>query len=66
MMIVRNSSYGRLDYNIIILSGLQVRWSSDRAIVTEGNDVSISLLLDREPGVDLSISINTTDLNTTG
>ena len=66
MMIVRNNSYGRLDYNIIILSGLQVRWSSDIAMVTEGNDVSISLLLDREPGVDLSISINTTDLNTTG
>ena len=55
-----------ITYSIIILSGLQVRWSSDRAIVTEGDDVSISLLLDREPGVNLAISINTTDLNTTG
>ena len=55
-----------ITYNIIILLGLQVRWSSDRVIVTEGDGVSISLLLDREPGVDLAISINTTDLNTTG
>ena len=55
-----------ITYNIIILSGLQVRWSSDIVVVTEGNDVSISLLLDREPGVDLSISINTSDFNTTG
>ena len=55
-----------ITYSIIILSGLQVRWSSDRAIVTEGDDVSISLLLDREPGVDLAISIYATDSNTTG
>ena len=55
-----------ITYNIIILLELQVRWSSDRVIVTEGDDVSISLLLDWEPGVDLAISINTTDLNTTG
>ena len=34
--------------------------------MTEGDVVSISLLLDRKPGVDLVISVNTTDLNTTG
>ena len=34
--------------------------------VTEGNDISVSLLLDREPGVELILTINTTDFNTSG
>ena len=46
--------------------GVHVRWSSSAVTVTEGDNVSISLLLDREPGVDLIITISTIDLNTTG
>ena len=34
--------------------------------VTEGNDISVSLLLDREPGVELILTINTTDFSTSG
>ena len=49
-----------------VSSGVQVRWSSSAVTVTEGDNVSISLLLDREPGEELTIGINTTDLNTTG
>ena len=49
-----------------VSSGVQVSWSSNAVTVTEGDNVSISLLLDREPGVDLIIAINTTNLNTTG
>ena len=49
-----------------VSSGVQVRWSSSAVTVTEGDNVSISLLLDREPGEELTIGFNTTDLNTTG
>ena len=52
--------------DINISSGVQVSWSSNRVTVTEGDNVSISLLLDREPGVDLMITISSMDLNTTG
>ena len=49
-----------------VSSGVQVSWSSNAVTVTEGDNVSISLLLDREPGVDLIVIISTIDLNTTG
>ena len=34
--------------------------------VTEGNDISVSLLLDREPGMEFILTIITTDFNTSG
>lgn len=49
-----------------VLLGVQVRWSSGTVMVTEGDSISISLLLDREAGINFTVSINAIDLNATG
>ena len=51
---------------MLYVLGVQVSWSTDTLVVMEGDNVSINLLLDREPDVNLMIMISTTDLNTRG
>ena len=35
------------------------------ATVFEGNDLSVALVLNREPGITFTVSVNATNLNTT-
>jgi len=51
---------------LLLTTGVRVSWSLDTAVVTEGEMISISLMLDREPGVQFNVSIFSTNINTTG
>jgi len=51
---------------LLLTTGVTVSWSLDTVVVTEGEMISLSLMLDREPGVQFSISIFSTNINTTG
>ena len=66
MMIVSSWPYnGYLRVKLIALLGVQIWWSSNTLLVTEGENVTISLLLDREPGIQFTVLINVTDIDTT-
>lgn len=52
--------------NKISKSGLKIWWSSNTIIVTEGENISLSLSLDREPELQLIVPINIININTTG
>ena len=47
-----------------MLLGVQIWWSSNMVLVTEGENVSISLLLDNEPGIQFTVLISMTDVDT--
>ena len=51
---------------LLLTTGVKVWWSLDTAVVTEGEMISISLMLDREPGVQFNVSVYATNINTTG
>jgi len=46
--------------------GASVSWSTDTVLATEGVDVSISLVLNRVPGVPFTVAITSSNINTTG
>ena len=51
---------------LLLTTGVTVWWSLDTVVVTEGELISMSLMLDREPGVQFNVSIYATNINTTG
>jgi len=53
-------------YMFLLITGITISWSRDTVVVTEGEMISISLLLNREPGVQFNISIFSVNINTTG
>jgi len=55
--------YKQLLYDVV---GASISWSTDTALVTEGVNMSISLVLNRVPGVPFTVTVNSSNINTTG
>ena len=45
---------------------MEIAWFTDAILLSEGDNVSVSLILDRPPGVMFIVSIIVTDIDTTG
>ena len=45
---------------------MEIAWFTDAILLSEGDNVSVSIILDRPPGVMFTVSIIVTDVDTTG
>ena len=51
---------------LTISTGVYIGWLFNMATVTEGDNLNLYLVLNREPGIAFTVTVNATNLNTTG